>query len=173
MGDAGHGLRTLTQRKPAQAHHAVFGGHILHHGARGRNGAAARDKRNNVGFQAAVLFGVYAVQADKALAAFAAVCALQKVQLAANARKLACAGALGIFLAHQVQLNTAVDADEIADAAHALGGMDVIQITGVENIRFGIQPVIQGLAAHGKVPRTAPGIDLFAGIGEFTGLVQL
>ena len=81
-------------------------------------------------------------KADKAFAALGAESALQEIHLSADAGKLAGAGRLGIFLSHQIQLDTAIDAYDIFHLTDAVWGVDVIDVSRVEELRLVIQPVI-------------------------------
>ena len=82
------------------------------------------------------------MDADKALSASGAVGPLQKVHLSADTGELSGAGRLGIFLSHQIQLDTTVDADDIFHLTDAVRGVDVIDVSRMEELRLIIQPVI-------------------------------
>ena len=81
-------------------------------------------------------------KADKALASLGAECALQEIHLSADTGELSGAGRLGIFLSHQIQLDTTVDADDIFHLTDAVRGVDVIDVSRMEELRLIIQPVL-------------------------------
>ena len=81
-------------------------------------------------------------KADKALASLGAECALQEIHLSADTGELSGAGRLGIFLSHQIQLDTTVDTDDIFHLTDAVRGVDVIDVSRMEELRLIIQPVI-------------------------------
>ena len=56
--------------------------------------------------------------------------------------ELSGAGRLGIFLSHQIQLDTTVDTDDIFHLTDAVRGVDVIDVSRMEELRLIIQPVI-------------------------------
>ena len=165
MGNGGHGLGPLAQGQAGQAHHAILRGNILYHGPGSGDHTAAGNQGDNVGLAHSVLGHPGGVKADKALSALGAVSALQEVHLAADAGQLPVAGALPVLLAHQVQLHPAVDADDVGHGADALGTMDVVQVAGVEEAGVLLEPVVEGLGAHGQIPGAQSTVKLLAGVG--------
>ena len=171
--DGGHRLGALAQGLAGKARDAVLGRDILDHRARRGDRAAAGDGGKDVALALAVLRKARRVDADEALAALGAVRPLEEVHLAADAGELARAGALGIFLPHEVELHAAVDADDAAELRDALDGVDVVEVSRVEKLRLGVEPVVELLRAHGKVPRGKAGVELLARVRQLARLVEL
>lgn len=51
--------------------------------------------------------------------------------------------------------------------------MDVVEIARVEKLRLGVEPVIELLRAHGKVPRGKAGVELLVRVRQLARLVKL
>ena len=173
MRDGSHRLRALAQALARELSDAVLGRNVLDHRARRGDRAAGWNRGDDVALALAILGHAGGVDADEALAALRAVGPLEEIHLPADAGELAGAGALRVFLPHQVKLHAAVDADDIAQARNALDRVNVVQVAGMENIRLGVEPVVERLRAHGEVPRRAASVQLLAGIRQLAGLVEL